>query len=90
MKTQQERLVDLLQRLELIEAAYGREMPHIKREVADLIRLTRENPTATLPAGILCAGPDVWHPEPIGETEVVDSSAMIPPEQLEHADRGAE
>lgn len=84
MRTHQERLVDLLQRLELIEAAYGREMPHIKREVAELIRLTRENPTATLPAGILCAGPDVWHPEPIGETEAVDSSAAIPAERIAH------
>jgi hypothetical protein len=94
MATQQERLVDLLHRLELIEATYGREMPHIKREIADLIRFTRETPTMTLPAGILCAGPDVWHTppdeEPIGHVEPVDSSAMIPADQIEAAARGGE
>lgn len=60
MATQLERLVKVMQGLQLIEATYGREMPHLKREVAELIRLTREDPTASLPAGMLCAGPDVW------------------------------
>ena len=94
MATQQERLVDLLQRLELIEATYGREMPHIKREIAELIRLAREVPTMTLPAGILCAGPDVWHTpqdeEPVGEVEPVKSCDMIPVEVVEKLDRCAE
>lgn len=92
MLTQHERLVALRQKLELIVATQAREMPVVMREVDELIRLTAENPTVTLPAGMLCAGPDVWHqeddePQP---AEAVDSSAAIPAHVIERLDRCAE
>lgn len=78
--TTQERLVELLAGLERIEATMGRELPHLKRELRDLIRQTRETPTVTLPAGLLCAAEVEWNqPEALTHDVADDGLYDDPP-----------
>lgn len=46
--------------------------------------------SATGTAGLPCTADVVWDETPVGHVEAVPASAMIPPRELNRADRGAE
>lgn len=55
------------------------------RQRRDMLRQTITGVTGTP-----CVADVVWDEEPIGHVEPVDSSQMIPPEQLDRSARGGE
>lgn len=90
-----EALVNAHDRIVRMEAVLADELPAMKRELLEAIiderdRLRRVQ-IVTAVAGLPCVAEVAWTGEvPVGHVEPVDSSAAIPDEQLERADRGAE
>lgn len=93
-------LLDAIQACERLRAVRDREESFILRRLAAAIveRRQKEREAWTQTSGLPCpafdfqleAAPDIAHEVPVGFVEPVDSSQMIPPEQMERSARGGE